>query len=88
MAAFNMMCSGRVLIREMLAVVFAVAGLCGTASAADPAGRIVIASHVTMPPAWFDPSTAPAQITPFAILYAVHEALVRPYPGQRVGPSL
>ena len=26
--------------------------------------------------------------TPFAILYALHEALVRPYPGHQVGPSL
>ena len=53
-----------------------------------PAGRVVIAWHVTISPAWFDPSTAPPQITPFGMLYAIHDALVRPYPGQKMGPSL
>src|SRR4051812_23593584 len=53
-----------------------------------PAGRVVIAWHVTIPPSWFDPSTAPPQITPFGMLYAIHDALVRPYPGQKMGPSL
>src|SRR5262249_11920504 len=61
-----------------------------TAIAADPApsGRLVIAWHVTISPSWFDPSTAPPQITPFGMLYAIHDALVRPYPGQTMGPSL
>jgi len=53
-----------------------------------PLGRVVIAWHVTISPAWFDPSTAPPQITPFGMLYAIHDALVRPYPGQKMGPSL
>src|SRR5437870_3539249 len=59
-------------------------------AAADtaPAGRAVMAWHVTISPAWFDPSTAPPQITPFGMLYAIHDALVRPYPGQKMGPSL
>src|SRR5258708_23762146 len=47
-----------------------------------------MAWHVTIAPSWFDPSTAPAQITPFGMLYAIHDALVRPYPGQKMGPSL
>ena len=47
-----------------------------------------MAWHVTIAPSWFDPSTAPAQITPFGILYALHDALVRPLPGQKMGPSL
>src|SRR5580704_3504632 len=58
------------------------------AAAPAPAGRAVIAWHVTIAPAWFDPSTAPPQITPFGMLYAIHDALVRPYPGQKMGPSL
>ena len=53
-----------------------------------PAGEITVSFHVTLAPTWFDPSTAPAQITPFGVLYAVHDALVRPLPGQRMGPSL
>jgi peptide/nickel transport system substrate-binding protein len=53
-----------------------------------PSGRVVIAWHVTLAPSWFDPSAAPPQITPFGMLYAIHDALVRPYPGQKMGPSL
>jgi peptide/nickel transport system substrate-binding protein len=53
-----------------------------------PSGKAVMAWHVTIAPSWFDPSTAPPQITPFGILYALHDALVRPYPGQKMGPSL
>jgi peptide/nickel transport system substrate-binding protein len=53
-----------------------------------PAGQAVIAFHVTIAPSWFDPSTAPPQITPFGVLYAIHDALVRPYPGYKMGPSL
>ena len=53
-----------------------------------PAGEIVIAWHVTIAPTWFDPSTAPPQITPFGMLYALHDALVRPLPGQKMAPSL
>ena len=58
------------------------------ATAAQPAGRAVMAWHVTVSPSWFDPSTAPPQITPFGMLYAIHDALVRPYPGHKMGPSL
>ena len=58
------------------------------ASAAPPAGEAVMAWHVTLAPTWFDPSTAPAQITPFGMLYAIHDALVRPLPGQKMGASL
>jgi peptide/nickel transport system substrate-binding protein len=60
----------------------------GAAEQRAPSGRAVMAWHVTIPPAWFDPSTAPPQITPFGMIYAIHDALVRPYPGQKMGPSL
>jgi peptide/nickel transport system substrate-binding protein len=53
-----------------------------------PTGQMVVAWHVTIAPAWFDPSTAPPQITPFGMLYAIHDALVRPLPGQKMGDSL
>jgi peptide/nickel transport system substrate-binding protein len=73
------------------AIVFALLVLAATTSAARaqaPAGELAVSFHVTIAPAWFDPSTAPPQITPFGVLYAVHDALVRPLPGQKMGPSL
>jgi peptide/nickel transport system substrate-binding protein len=59
----------------------------GPARAAQP-GEAVMAWHVTIAPTWFDPSTAPPQITPFGMLYAIHDAMVRPLPGHRMAPSL
>lgn len=53
-----------------------------------PVGELLMAWHVTIAPAWFDPSTAPPQITPFGMLYALHDALVRPMPGTKMGNSL
>ena len=53
-----------------------------------PAGEVTVSFHVTLAPGWFDPSTAPPQITPFGVLYAIHDALVRPLPGQKLGNSL
>jgi peptide/nickel transport system substrate-binding protein len=58
-------------------------------AAAQPApGEVVIAWHITIAPSWFDPSTAPAQIAPFGMLYALHDGLVRPLPGQKMGNGL
>jgi peptide/nickel transport system substrate-binding protein len=50
--------------------------------------KLVFALHVTISPSWFDPLDTPAQITPFGILYALHDAVVRPLPGERMAPAL
>jgi peptide/nickel transport system substrate-binding protein len=71
----------------LVAVVLAL-GTVPRAAAQIPADTVVMAFHVTIAPSWFDPSTAPPQITPFATLYAIHDALVRPYPPHKMGPSL
>src|SRR5262245_20218104 len=70
----------------VLAVLALALGL--VSGAAAQSGEVVVAWHVTLAPTWFDPSTAPPQITPFGILYALHDALVRPLPGHRMAPSL
>jgi peptide/nickel transport system substrate-binding protein len=78
--------------RPMALPLLVVTLLLGTASlgpaTAAPSGQVVVAWHVTIAPSWFDPSTAPPQITPFGLLYGLHDALVRPYPGTKMGPSL
>src|SRR5512138_270249 len=76
------------MISRLLLIAAVILGLAGAATAAEPRGKVTVAWHVTISPAWFDPSTAPPQITPFGMLYAIHDALVRPYPGQKMGPSL
>jgi peptide/nickel transport system substrate-binding protein len=76
-----------------LALVLAIAALVtgvapGAAGQSTPGGELVIAMHVTLAPTWFDPGETPAQITPFGILMALHDALVRPLPGERMGTAL
>jgi peptide/nickel transport system substrate-binding protein len=80
--------SRRAVIGSLLAVPAIVSARRALGAARAPAGRVVIGWHVTIAPSWADPSTAPPNITPFGVLYAVHDALVRPYPGEKMGPSL
>ena len=44
--------------------------------------------HVSLAPTWFDPAETPGIITPFMVLYALHDAMVKPMPGQSAAPSL
>ena len=46
------------------------------------------AVHVTLAPTWFDPAETAGIITPFMVLYALHDALVKPMPGNPMAPSL
>src|SRR5437763_14972232 len=62
--------------------------LAASAAGAGQPGEAGMAWHGTLAPTGFDPPTAPPQITPFGMLYAIHDALVRPLPGHKMGPSL
>jgi peptide/nickel transport system substrate-binding protein len=53
-----------------------------------PAGQVTWAVPVALAPAWFDPADATGILTPFMILYALHDALVKPLPGKAMAPSL
>ena len=73
----------------LIGMLMCTVGLLQNAQAqSTPTGELVYAMHVTLSPSWFDPAETPAQITPFGILYALHDAVVRPLPGERMGPAL
>src|SRR5262249_58842778 len=80
--------------RVVLAVVVLVAGCVvlmagfATSVGAVPEGDVTWAVHVSLAPTWFDPAETPAVITPFMMLYAMHDALVKPMPGNPMTPSL
>jgi peptide/nickel transport system substrate-binding protein len=59
-----------------------------TAAQAKPEGEMRWALYVTLAPAWFDPAEVIGVITPFWVLTAMHDALVRPMPGNLMAPSL
>ena len=55
---------------------------------AEPQGQMIWGVHVSLAPTWFDPAETPGVITPFMIMYALHDALVKPMPDQGLAPSL
>ena len=58
------------------------------AVAVPPDGTMAIGVHVTLVSRWLDPGETEALITPFMVLYALHDALVKPMPGGIMTPSL
>ena len=75
-----------VLVSALL--VLALAGWPGLGVAGPPEGQVTWGVHISLAPTWFDPGETPGIITPFMILYALHDALVKPMPGQPLAPSL
>src|SRR5262249_6694009 len=63
-------------------------GAGGTARAGGPQGQLTWGIHVTLAPTWFDPAETQGIITPYMVLYALHDALVKPMPGQAMAPAL
>jgi peptide/nickel transport system substrate-binding protein len=51
-------------------------------------GQVTWGVHVSLAPTWLDPAEASGIITPYMIYYALHDALVKPMPGQPNAPSL
>src|SRR6266851_6460304 len=77
--------------REVIAL--AALGLIGGASGSaraggPPEGQLTWGVHISLAPTWFDPAETSGIITPFMVLYALHDALVKPMPGNAMTPSL
>src|SRR5437870_4153871 len=58
------------------------------ARAEASAGQMTWAIHFTLAPTLFEPAETPGLITPFMILYALHDAMLKPLPGKSIAPSL
>jgi len=58
------------------------------ALAASPGGQLTWAVHFSLAPTWFDPAETPGMITPFLLMYALHDAMVKPMPGNVAEPCL
>jgi len=51
-------------------------------------GQLTYGVHVSLTPSWFDPAESTGLITPFLVLYALHDGMVKSMPGQVQAPSL
>lgn len=77
--------------REAIALTGAlsfVATMPGAALASETKGQLTYAVHVSLAPIWFDPADVSGIITPFLVLYAVHDAMVKPMPTGSTEPCL
>ena len=80
-------------MKRLVIALAIVAALCTEATAQSrpvkPEGEMRWALYVTLAPAWFDPGEITGGfLTPFWVLYAMHDALVKPMPGNLMAPSL
>ena len=72
-----------------LLVVLALAlGAHGPAKAAGPEGQLTWGVHISLAPTWFDPAEHAGIITPYMVLYALHDAIAKDMPGKTMAPSL
>jgi peptide/nickel transport system substrate-binding protein len=55
---------------------------------AKPEGEMRWALYVTLSAQWLDPAEVIGVLTPFWVMYALHDALVKPMPGNHLTPSL
>lgn len=79
--------------REILRISAVLAGsgffpLTGSVGLAQPEGQLTWGVHVSLAPTWFDPAETPATVIPFMVMYALHDAMMKPMPGQPMAPSL
>ena len=73
--------------RLVVLVVLLLGGTVGQAAAA-PEGTMTWGVHITLASRWLDPAETEGIITPFMVLYALHDALVKPMPAGINTPSL
>jgi peptide/nickel transport system substrate-binding protein len=77
--------------RRSRRIVIGIVALVLVASApalAAPEGQMSWALHFSLAPTLFEPAETPGVVSPFMILYALHDALVKPMPGRAMAPSL
>ena len=72
------------------AIVATLLALLGVHAAAQstPEGQLIIAFDTSIAATYFDPAETPGIQTPFVFLYALHDALVKPLPGNDMAPCL
>src|SRR5713226_7167647 len=75
-----------VLVGAILCAMLGPAGVPGVAAA--PEGTLTFAMHFIPVTRWLAPAEGESTITPFLLLYALHDGLLKPMPGSGSAPSL
>jgi peptide/nickel transport system substrate-binding protein len=72
----------------LVAVLLVLLSIPAAPAGAAPEGQMTWAVHISLAPTWFDPAETSASITSVMVLYAVHDAMVKPMPGNQLAPGL
>ena len=76
-------------IRQLTLILCAAVLVLGVGrAAAAPEGTLTFALHFSPVTRWLDPAEGESTITPYLLLYAIHDGLLKPMPGQGSAPSL
>ena len=77
-------------LRRAVCALLAVLAVAVPAVAAPeaPAGQLTWGVHISLAPTWFDPAETLGIITPFMVMYAIHDALAKAMPGNPTAPGL
>jgi peptide/nickel transport system substrate-binding protein len=75
-------------MRAIILACLLVVTLGGSPATAAPEGQITWGVHITLAPTWFDPAEMPGLITPFMIMYALHEGMAKAMPDNTTAPML
>jgi len=72
----------------LVCLVLTAASSGGAGAQGEPDGQVTIAFDASIASSFLDPAETPGLGTPFVFLYALHDALIKPLPGNDMGPSL
>jgi len=77
-------------LRSVTVLVLLISAAAAVPAAAAPDGQVTWGVHISLAPTWFDPAENPRIVTPFMVLYGLHDAMLKALPGnplRRRSPS-
>src|SRR5947199_368758 len=76
------------MMRPLLSVIVLLIAAAAVPAAAAPDGQVTWGVHISLAPTWFDPAETPGIVTPFMVLYGLHDAMLKALPGNPLAPAL
>src|SRR5215813_12203591 len=81
----------RLTMRPLLSVtvlVLLISAVAAVSARTAPDGQVTWGRNVSLAPTWFDPAETPGIVTPFMVLYGLHDAMLKALPGNPLAPAL
>jgi peptide/nickel transport system substrate-binding protein len=75
-------------LRSVTVLVLLISAAAAVPAAASPDGQMTWGVHISLAPTWFDPAETPGIVTPFMVLYGLHDAMLKALPGNTLAPAL